>query len=276
MITVNVCGYDSMHCMAFDRSNEKGYEDNALLLIKTESFFEIQGTLRTFPPNTVMLYEKHFPVHYGCQSPRYNDDWIHFDLQGEDACLLRKLSIPVNRPFSLPHLGLLTDYSRLIVQEKLSSHACKEAVIDSLMHALLYSLSGKLRESQNRNESNRYYYPMQKLRMEILNAPCQKWETPQLAKRLHLSVSHFQHLYKQFFETTCIQDIINARIEHARLYLCISDMSVSSLALFCGYENELHFMRQFKRHTGMTPSQYRETHRRQGGERRSQGPLSSP
>ena len=260
MITVNVCGYDSMHSVAFDRSNENGYEDNALLLIKTQSFFEIQGDLAEFPPNTVMLYEKHFPVHYGCRKPRYNDDWIHFELQGQDAGLLRELAIPVNRPFSLPSLGVLTEYSRLIVQEKLSSHAHKQSVMDSLMHALLYSLSGKLRESPDSNQSNRYYEPMRELRMEILNAPCQKWETTQLAKRLHLSVSHFQHLYRQFFETTCIQDIINARIEHAKLCLCTSDMSVSSLALFCGYENDLHFMRQFKSRTGLTPSQYRETH----------------
>ena len=38
-------------------------------------------------------------------------------------------------------------------------------------------------------------------------------------------------------------------------------MSISSLAAFCGYDNELHFMRQFKKGTGMTPSQYREAHR---------------
>lgn len=261
MITVNVCGYDSMHSMAFDRSNEKGYEDNALLLIKTESFFEVQGELVDFPPNTVMLYEKHFPVHYGCRKARYNDDWIHFDLEGEDQCLLQELAIPVNVPLSLPHLGVLTEYSRLIVQEKLSSHAHRQSVIDSLMHALLYALAGRLQESPDSNVSSRYYYPMKELRMEIMNSPCQKWETAQLAKRLHLSISHFQHLYKQFFKTTCIQDIINARVEHAKLYLRISDMSVSSLALFCGYENELHFMRQFKKRTGLTPSQYREAQR---------------
>ena len=63
-----------------------------------------------------------------------------------------------------------------------------------------------------------------------------------------------------------MQDLISARIEHAKLQLRLSDMSVSSLALFCGYENELHFMRQFKKRTGLTPSQYRETHRRPQGD----------
>ena len=40
-------------------------------------------------------------------------------------------------------------------------------------------------------------------------------------------------------------------------------MTVQALAAFCGYENELHFMRQFKKCTGLTPSGYREESRRQ-------------
>lgn len=274
MITVNICGYDSMHKMAFDRSFPDGYEDYALLLIKTESFFEVDGETVDFPPNTVMIYGAHSPVHYGCRKPHYNDDWIHFELHGEDAELLRQLAIPVNRPFALPCLGTLTDYARLVVQEKLSSHSHSCQIIDSLMHALLYSLASQLHAVPDDNANNKYYYPMNELRVEILNAPYKKWDTPQLARRLHLSISHFQHLYKRFFGTTCIQDVIQARVKHAQLYLCISEMSVSSLALFCGYDNELHFMRQFKKLTGLTPSQYREAHRRQDGKRVASPPSS--
>lgn len=73
-----------------------------------------------------------------------------------------------------------------------------------------------------------------------------------------LSLSYFQHLYKQFFDSSCQQDIINARLELAKYYLKDSDMSIRSLSDFCGYENELHFMRQFKKFIGMTPTEYRE------------------
>lgn len=267
MITVNVCGYDSMHKIPLDRSYPEGYQDYTLLLVKSESFFEADGKLMDFPPNTVMLYGIRCPVRYGCRKPHYNDDWIHFNLHEEDACLLRELAIPVNHPFTLPYLGTLTDYCRLIVQEKLSSHFYKAETINSLMHGLFYSLSDQIRLLPDSNVCSKYYYPMNELRLEILNSPYQKWDIPVLAKRLHLSISHFQHLYKQFFGTSCIQDMIGARIKQAQLYLCISEMSVSSLAHFCGYENELHFMRQFKKLTGMTPTQYRAAHKQQNGER---------
>ena len=267
MITVNACGYDSMHKVIYHRSFPDGYDDHTLLLIKTGSYFEVDGCVMDMPPNTVMIYRSHSPVHYGCREPHYNDDWIHFELHEEDLDLLERLALPVNRPFTLHSISALTEYSKLVVQEKLSPHAHRQESIDSLMHVLFYAIADHLYGDNNINAGHKYYYPMQELRVEILNAPYRKWDTPALASKLHLSVSHFQHLYRQFFGITCIQDIIAARIKYAQLYLCISEMSVSSLAAFCGYESELHFMRQFKKLTGMTPSQYRKAHRQQKGAR---------
>lgn len=263
MITVNVCGYDSMHKMVFDRSYPNGYDDYVMLLIKTKSFFEQDGVTVDMPPNTVMIYSIHSYIHYGCREPHYNDDWIHFHLTGTDSDILDRLAIPLNHPFTLPYIGTLTEYSKLIVHEKLSSNPHKQEVLDALMHALFYSVANQLYAERDDNTNNRYYYPLNALRMEIMNSPYKKWDTPELAQRLHLSISHFQHLYKNFFGVTCIQDVINARVKQAQLYLCISDMSISSLALFCGYESELHFMRQFKKLTGMTPSQYRAAYSQQ-------------
>ena len=90
-------------------------------------------------------------------------------------------------------------------------------------------------------------------------------EREELAERMHLSISHFQHLYREFFGTSCIRDVIDARIAYAQYYLTTTEMSIQALAVFCGYESELHFMRQFKKYTGLTPSGYREESRRQKG-----------
>ncbi len=267
MITINFCGYDSMHKAALNTVYPSGYEDYTLLLIKTESFFEIDGAFIDMPPNTIMLYKPHSSIHYGCREPHYNDDWIHFELHDKDETLLEKLGIPMNKPFILPNMRTLTNYSKRVVLEKLSTHLYKKEVMDSLMHALLFSIANQLYEASNGKISSKYYHSMNKLRMEILNTPNKKWETAELSERIHLSISHFQHLYKEFFGVTCIQDIINARIRFAQFHLCTSEMSISSLASFCGYENELHFMRQFKKLTGMTPSQYRSAYRTEDGQK---------
>ncbi len=257
MITVNRCGYDSKHMVALDTCNSMGNDDYTLLLVKTEAYFEQNGKLLDTPPNTVIIYDKHSYIHYGCRMPHYNDDWIHFELHGEDADLLQRLSLPLDIPFSLHYMGTLTDYSRLVVIEKLSSHIYQEKVLDSLMHTLLYSLASQYHTAPDPNSSNKYYYPMNELRTKILNAPNKKWDVHELADQIHISTSHFHHLYKFFFGHSCMQDVIEARIKHAKFYLRTTEMSIHSLAAFCGYENECHFMRQFKKMTGMTPRQYR-------------------
>jgi AraC family transcriptional regulator of arabinose operon len=53
-------------------------------------------------------------------------------------------------------------------------------------------------------------------------------------------------------------DVINSRIEHAKYLLTTTDISVKQIAQLCGYNNENHFMRQFKEITGITPTKFRD------------------
>ena len=262
-IQVNRCGYDSRHRTVLDTYSPAGNEDYTLLLVKSCAYFEQDGIIQDTPPGTVMLYDRYSYVHYGCREQGYNDDWIHFELHGEDTDLLQRLSLPLNSPFTPPCMGTLADYSRLVVMEKLSGHIYRENVMDALMHSLLYSLASQYHSVPDVNNGNKYYHPMNRLRMEILNAPNKDWNVENLAEQIHISTSYFQHLYKRFFGVTCVQDIIAARITCAKYYLRATEMSVHSLASFCGYENELHFMRQFKKQTGLSPSQYRAQNRRE-------------
>ena len=257
MITVNHCGYNSMHAFPHDRFLPEGYSDYVLLLIKTEGYIEIDGQITALEPNSILLYAPHSYIHYGCEHAHYNDDWIHFELHGDDTDLLTKLAIPVNTPVHLSLFSTLTDYSRLIVTETHNDRIHTYETLNALMHALLYSIADLIQMNNDDTVYQKYYHPIHELRMKIQNAPHEKWNIPALASSIHLSASYFQHLYKDFFGTTCIQDIIEARIKQAQFYLSTSNIAIAKLALICGYENELHFMRQFKKITGMTPSQYR-------------------
>ncbi len=54
-----------------------------------------------------------------------------------------------------------------------------------------------------------------------------------------------------------MSDVISRKIEKAKEILSETDCTVSRVASMCGYDNEEHFMRQFKRIVGMTPTSYR-------------------
>lgn len=260
MIQVFNCGYESRHTTPINIRRPNGGSDYTLLIIKTEAFFEQNNKMTEIAPNTVILYEKYSYVHYGSQSSNYNDDWIHFDLiKGEN--LFDSLIIPFNTPIPLTFCGQLSEYVRMIVQEKLGNSIWKEQLLDALMHTLLYSLDSMIRSISALPITQKYFSCMNQLRMELLNAPHKSWTVSHMAEQVHMSPSYFQHLYKELFGISCMQEVIQARLKNARFYLRTTDMSIQSLALFCGYENELHFMRQFKKYEHLTPTQYREQFR---------------
>ena len=86
-----------------------------------------------------------------------------------------------------------------------------------------------------------------------------------MAKTLSVSPSHFQYLYTSRFGVSCYEDILCARMKNAEYYLLSTDMTVKNIAAVCGYENDVHFMRQFRKRTGSTALEYR---RRAKGQQR--------
>jgi len=257
MIGIGNCGFGSVHQTAFSIRRPKGSPDYVLLLIKTEAYFEEGGITAQLPPCTAILYQKDTYVHYGSTKPDYCNDWIHFTAEKEDLDFLLSLQIPFNTPMPIPHLTHLSEIARMIVLDKHTWHTYRSQSMDALMRALLYSLASQINSSAGTALSHRNYDALNQLRMAIINTPGRKWTIESMAKTVHMSPSYLQHSYKKMFGLTCMQECINARLKHARLYLCTTDMSVHMVALLCGYDNETHFMRQFKKSENMTPSEYR-------------------
>jgi len=54
--------------------------------------------------------------------------------------------------------------------------------------------------------------------------------------------------------------LANLRLEKAKELLCNTDMLIKEISVAVGYYDEGSFSRRFKKHTGVTPGQYREKH----------------
>lgn len=78
-----------------------------------------------------------------------------------------------------------------------------------------------------------------------------------MASEVNMSRSYFQHIYRETFGVSCITDVISGKIEKAKELLSETTFTVSQVSLMCGYDNEEHFMRQFKKMVGVTPTKYR-------------------
>jgi AraC family transcriptional regulator of arabinose operon len=84
-----------------------------------------------------------------------------------------------------------------------------------------------------------------------------KWNVDSMAAVVNMSRSYFQHIYREIFGVSCMTDVINGKIEKAKEILNETGCTVSQVATMCGYENDEHFMRQFKKIVGVTPTVYR-------------------
>jgi len=72
---------------------------------------------------------------------------------------------------------------------------------------------------------------------------------------------HLARVFHKFMHCTIGEYVRHLRVEHACSRMTTSDEPLVDIALSTGFVDHAHFSRSFKRVTGMTPTQYRETRR---------------
>ncbi len=95
------------------------------------------------------------------------------------------------------------------------------------------------------------------LRNELYSSPEVERDINQVCQRFCLSTGHFRVIYREIFDISFHQDTIQSRIFYSKYLLLTTSMSVSAIAMKCGYDDEKYFMRQFRQFSSYTPNQYR-------------------
>lgn len=127
--------------------------------------------------------------------------------------------------------------------------------IDHLIDSMAYTLKGKM-ISQSSGVFN-YRERFCALRDDIFRHPEKEWNIEAMTRSMGLSKSHFHRIYKEFFNSSCKDDIIASRLDRIKWLLENTTLSISQISEQCGYSNYSHFVRQFTDRTGMPPSAYR-------------------
>lgn len=78
-----------------------------------------------------------------------------------------------------------------------------------------------------------------------------------VAKRFHYSNEYTSRLIKDLMGMTYTEIVRTVRIERSQDFLTNTTMTVANIAEAIGYDTPEHYIRQFKKYTGMTPSAFR-------------------
>ena len=79
-----------------------------------------------------------------------------------------------------------------------------------------------------------------------------------IATQLNMSQYYFCHLFKQSMGISPYQYVLQQRINKAKQLLKQRQLTITDVALECGFANQTHFTKYFRKLTGATPKNYRE------------------
>lgn len=248
MITISYMGYSCEHKSDF--SFEPPIDDcYLLLLVTTPARFLVDGVLNEYPANTAILYAPGQKIYYEACAEKYVNDWMRFS---SDESFVSNFTL-TGRPFSVADTEYCHNLFKLIAWESSFSGVDSEVIITNLLQTLFL----KLQREASKNYTNSRSTELILLRKKIFNNPQLDWNVDKIAEQLHISTGHLQLIYKKNFGVTCMDDIIAGRIQMAKERLLYSSNTILEISEKCGYHNVEHFCRQFKKHTGCSPSDFR-------------------
>ena len=209
-------------------------------------------------PGACIFYRPDTPQWFYSESDVLHN-WAHFHPDLTEK--LQRYNIPQDTILYPGDCAFISDIFRLLELEYFSENQYREQLIEHLTEEFLLRFARAIRTEQPLSLNDRKEkLLLRKLRMQILSAPEEKWTVARMAQLMHLSSSRFHAVYKLLFGTSPMQDVIEARITRAKsLLLSEQELDVAQLAERLGYNDQYHFIRQFKNLTGQTPGAYRKS-----------------
>lgn len=133
---------------------------------------------------------------------------------------------------------------------------------DLILQGMLFRLFTTIMENQLPNQ-NIEYHPTT-LNKAIVDAISyiethysDKLTLEQVANAVHLSPTYFSRIFTSQLGISYSEYVTNVRIRHAKVLLAQTHMSIMDIAMETGFCNGDYLSLQFKKHTGMTPKDFR-------------------
>ena len=85
----------------------------------------------------------------------------------------------------------------------------------------------------------------------------EKLSLGELSRELNIHPVHLSKSFSRYFQCTLGEYVRNLRVERSLAFMSRRNLSLTEIAITCGFADQSHFTRSFKRIMGLSPSTYR-------------------
>ena len=184
----------------------------------------------------------------------FENSWIIF--RGTDIHdIIKRLDLPVNVSFNVTNSNCMVPFLNQLREEEKSPEFYSDEYVSSVITNMIIHIARnrKIAEIQKIDA----YHTISKIRREMLENYTAKTSLADLSEKSGYSVSRFCELYKKFYNTSPIDDLISMRISRARQFLTFTSQSIGEISEKCGFDSIHYFSNTFKKILGCSPSAYR-------------------
>jgi len=243
----------------------RGRLDYQLLYVasgKTHFFFN--GKEEIVPAGYMVLYqprqEQHYE-YYGEEKPEVY--WVHFT--GRDVKnILRRFEIPMDK--NVFFSGVPSAYQHLFKEMIRELQTCRTGYQELLEMYLrqIFLLIQRTRQESSPSISTYLQKEMEHAQQYFQEHYNEDIQIKDYAKSRSMSVSWFLRNFKEFVGKPPAQYLLTLRMNNAVSLLETTDYNVTEISAIIGYDNPLYFSRLFKKHKGVSPSEYRKLLQKKG------------
>jgi AraC family transcriptional regulator len=149
--------------------------------------------------------------------------------------------------------GLVSGMARRVYDEMRRMDAASPLAIEGLLLELVASAS-RVQEQNGRRERPRWLEDARdRIHVELTTRP----SLTSLAHSVGVHPVTLARAFRRAFGCTVGEYVRNLRVERAARRLADTDLSLAEIALAEGFSDQSHFSNLFRRHTGLSPFQFR-------------------
>ena len=257
-LCLNSCGINKISNLETGSQRPNGRHDYHIIYVFSgKCYVEVNGAFKVAQSGDLVLYYPGQPQHYKYLK---EDDtvscYLHFSGSGCDSLLQEFGFSPDQRIYNL---GLIPNVEKIIGRMRFEQTQKKpfyQHRTSALLLELLSIFGRRLSESSVFSDSS-FVSRIDKI-CKMMIEDNEDWHNMEYyAEQCFLSVSRFEHVFREITGVSPNKYLMNLRINKAKEFLAETDMSVADISTLLGFSSLSYFIRIFKKHTGATPLNFR-------------------